>query len=93
MRLLADLEYLKFKKCNLNEGTQVETAEKFYVKQKALSKLLSGCRYFGGKDQKTPRKRKTSAEEEKCPVRKSCKSSTAAKPPDDDDDSKDKEGS
>ena len=44
-RLLAALVYIKFKKCYLNEGTQAEMAEKFDVKPKVLSKLLSGCRY------------------------------------------------
>ena len=61
-KLIAALVYLKFKKHYLNEGTQVETAENFDVKTKALSKLLSGCKYLGGKDKKTMGKRKTPPE-------------------------------
>ena len=67
MRLLAALVYLKFKKHYLNEGTQVETAENFYVKPKALSKLLSACKYLGGKDKKTTGKKKNTTRGRKVP--------------------------
>ena len=45
--------------------------EKFLIKSKQLSKLMSGKKYFGGKDKKTGAKRK----------RKSLKSSMAVKDP------------
>lgn len=83
MRLLAALVYLNFKKCYLNEGTQAETVEKFNMKPKALSKLLSGHKYLGGKDKKVTMKRKAQLEGRKLLVRKSHKSSTAVKLPDD----------
>ena len=64
----------------MNEGTQAETAEKFDVKPKALSKLISGQKYLGGKDKKPPTKRKAQPERRRQPPRKSLKSSTAVKP-------------
>ena len=88
-RLLAALVYIKFKKCYLNEGTEPEMAEKFDVKPKVLSKLISGHRYWGGKDKKPPTKRKAQPEKRRHPPRKSLKSSTAVKPPESDDDKDD----
>ena len=90
-RLLAALIYLKFKKHYLNEGTQGETAEKFDIKPKALSRLISGCKYWGGKDKKPPMKRKAPPERRRQSPRKSLKSSTAVKPLESDDDKDDED--
>ena len=83
-RLLAALVYLKLKKRYLNEGTWADMAEKCDVKPKALSKLISGHKYLGGKDKKPPTKRKAQPERRRQPLRKSLKSSTAVKPPESD---------
>ena len=45
--------YYKLKRRFLNEGTQTEAANKFNMNGKALSKILTGKRYMGGRDRKT----------------------------------------
>ena len=54
--LLTAAIYLKFKKYLFNEGTQMETSMKFKVKPKALSQILSGKCYLGGRDKKSAQK-------------------------------------
>lgn len=78
-RLLAAVIYLKLKRKFLNKGTQWETEDKFLVKSKQLSKLMSRKKYLGGKDKKFGVKRK----------RTSLKSSTAVKDPETNDDTDD----
>ena len=46
--------WLCFKRKFLNEGTTKDTCRKFTVREKQLSKILSGSRYKGGTDPKGP---------------------------------------
>ena len=48
--LLTAAIYVKLRKHIFNEGTQTEAATRFNVKLKALSQILSGRHYLGGKD-------------------------------------------
>ena len=63
------------------KGLSLGTAEKFDVKPKVLSKLISGCKYLGRKDKKPPTKRNAQPKRRKQPPRKILKSSTVVKPP------------
>ena len=47
-RLLTVVVYFKLRRWFFNEGTQAEAVEKFDINAKALSKLLTRCRYMGG---------------------------------------------
>ena len=47
-RLLTVVVYFKLKRQFFNKGTQAEAVEKFDINAKALSKLLTGCRYMRG---------------------------------------------
>ena len=79
-RLLCAILWLKLNFLFIKKGTQREAEELFRVKAKQLSKLLMGHKYYVVTDQKGTN-RKTSAEESKCPKRKSLRSSTVVKPP------------
>ena len=50
--LLTAAIWLHFKRKFLNKGTTKDTCRKFTVREKQLSKILSGSRYKGGTDPK-----------------------------------------
>ena len=54
--LLATAIWLRFKHKFLNEGTAKEACRKFEVREKQLSKILSGSKYKGGMDAKSDMK-------------------------------------
>ena len=51
-QLLAAVIWLGFKCKFLNEGTKKEACRRFEVREKQLSKILSGSKYKGGTDPK-----------------------------------------
>ena len=93
-RLLTAIVYLKLKRRFFNKGTQAEAVEKFEINVKALSKLLTRCRYMGRSD---PRKKQTTiiqGERGKLALskkRKSVPSKVVVKDPNDGDNDDDKE--
>ena len=56
MRVLAVAVWLKLKRKYFSTGTAKEACELFQVRVKQLSRVLTGCKYLGGK--------KTSAQKE-----------------------------
>ena len=52
MRLLCAVLWLKLNWMFFNQGTQKEACGLFTVQEKQLSRLLMGCKYFGGTDKR-----------------------------------------
>ena len=86
-RLLCAVLWIKLSRLFLNKGMQKEAAAIFCVREKQLSRLLTGCKYWGGTDC-TAKKRLGEKKngKEKLKRKKGQKSETVAKPCDGDED-------
>ena len=86
-RLLCAVLWIKLSRLFLNKGMQKEAAVIFCIREKQLSRLLTGHKYWGGTDH-TAEKRlgEKKNSKEKLKRKKGRKSETVTKPPDDDED-------
>ena len=86
-RLLCAVLWIKLSRLFLNKGTQKEAAVIFCIREKQLSRLLTGHKYWGSTDctaKKRPGEKKNG--KEKLKKKKGQKSETVTKPPNDDED-------
>ena len=85
-RLLCAVQWIKLSRLFLNKGMQKDAAMIFCIREKQLSRLLTGCKYWGSTDHTTEKRPGEKKNGKKLKRKKGQKSETVTKPCNDDED-------